>query len=131
MCGDTITFELLGRRDFDFIKFLGTTLRQEEFERVATELEEYIVDFRGEVREVKEADELKGEITLKIVGTPKLQKMKNPEGFISNEISQRLFVTSSKTIEDMVSKEIYLPLKIQFVDNFEYQNKPIKLKRTL
>lgn len=124
-CGNPVTFQLLGRRNMDFIRFLGVTLLQKEFERVMEELNDYVVDFRGEAREIKVGDETRGAIALRIL--PK-------EGFsdadlLRREISERLFVTANKTIQDVVDYGLFLPLEIEFVDELAPLNKPIKIRR--
>ncbi|MBI2618233.1 hypothetical protein HYW58_02155 [Candidatus Kaiserbacteria bacterium] len=128
-CGNPITFELLGRKNFDFIKFLGATFLREEFERVMSELSRYVKDYRGEAREIALSDTLVGELTLKVVGTPAFLDKKDRKEFLRDEISKRLFVTPSKTYANLVAEGLFLPLKIEITGSFEHCIKTVKLRR--
>ena len=67
-CGNPVTFEVFGRKNFDFIKLCGAILNQREFDRVMDELKEYVIDYRGFAKEVViNKTNLMGEITLEII----------------------------------------------------------------
>ncbi len=128
-CGQPVTFEVIGRKNFDYIKFLGATLIREEFERVMDELSPYVIDYRGEAREILHNNRIIGELLLKIIGTPLLLAKDEKEKFLQNEISKRLFVTANKTFANLVSDGIFSPLKIQFENEFDQTIKEIKLRK--
>jgi phenylacetate-coenzyme A ligase PaaK-like adenylate-forming protein len=117
-CGKSITFEVLGRKDFDYIKICGAIITQDDFERVVSYLKLYIADYRGYIKEIITHNNcLVGEIQLEIKPTDKLRAMKYPEIFIQEEISKRLYLTPSQTLRDLVEKNVFLPLRISFKSN--------------
>lgn len=128
-CGDSVTFEVLGRKDFDYIKISGALLMQQEFERVMKELKEYVVDFCGTVQERKVGIGFKGEIKLDIVSTPELKNHQYPEQFISEQIAKKLFVTPTKTLDVLIKNETFLPLLVNLVSNIPIGYKDVKLKK--
>jgi phenylacetate-coenzyme A ligase PaaK-like adenylate-forming protein len=127
-CGNPTTFEVLGRKNFDFIKLCGAILNQNEFDRVMGELREYIIDYRGFVKEVViNKTSLLGEVTLEIIPNDPLNKILNPEKFISEEISKKLFATPTQTLFDLIDKDVFLPTKIIFKNDLPKNHKDIKL----
>jgi phenylacetate-coenzyme A ligase PaaK-like adenylate-forming protein len=129
-CGREVTFEVLGRKNFDFIKLCGAVLTQKEFERVAGELKSLIIDFAGKARETMVSGErLKGEIFLEIIPTALLLKKGKKQKFLADEFSRRLFLTPTQTLSDLVKKDIFLPLRIVFKNELKKKTKDIKLER--
>lgn len=129
-CGREVVFEVLGRKDFDFIKLCGAILTQKEFERVAGELRSLIIDFTGIAREVMVDEEhFKGEILLEIIPTPLLLKKRKKQMFLADEFSRRLFLTPTQTLSDLVKNDIFLPLRIVFKNELKKKIKDVKLKK--
>jgi len=129
-CGNPVTFEVLGRTGFDFIKLVGTLLRQEEFDRVAAELSRYMKEYRGEVREEIMHGKVYGKIHLRVVPTEYLFQSPAPEQFLSRMFSERVFLTPTQTLGQLIEKKFFLPMEIIFVKGFPPQNKNIKLRLT-
>jgi phenylacetate-coenzyme A ligase PaaK-like adenylate-forming protein len=129
-CGNPIIFELTGRKNFDFIKFGGAILFQSEFERVVSELGSYIVDFRGFIKEsVVGKSKIICKISLEIIPTQKLLDLNHPEEYIGSEISRRLYVTSKKTLSELIAVNMFLPLEVHFKGQFDSTYKDVKLKK--
>ena len=128
-CGNSATFEFLGRKDFDFIRFSGATLQKNEAERVMDEYSNYIDDFRIEVKEMRIDDRILPELNFQIIGTKKLFQMERPDEFLRKEISNNLFLTLKQTLGTLVEKGLFLPPKIEFVHSFPYSNKLVRIKR--
>lgn len=126
LCGEKITFEILGRRGYDYIKLVGATLRQEECDRVAKVLGAFD-DYRLEASNVAEGSRLKGKIILRIfrkdgIGTSDLGRE------IGERFSRELFLTPTRTLADLVADGMCAPLSVEFVrEPFPQKHKDIKL----
>ena len=125
-CGEKITFEILGRRGYDYIKLVGATLRQEECERVAKALRAFD-DYRLEASNIADGSRLKGKITLRIfrkdgAGTKDLARE------IGERFSRELYLTPTRTLADLIAEGICAPLSVEFVwEPFPQKHKDIKL----
>lgn len=125
-CGQTTTFEVLGRRGYDYLKVAGVTLRQEECERVAHKLNAFD-DYRVEASGVREDGQLKGKIVLHIfrrdgVGTEGLARQ------IGADFSRELRLTPTRTLADLIEQNVFVPVTVIFKDKpFPDANKNIKL----
>lgn len=125
-CGQTTTFEVLGRRGYDYVKVAGTTLRQEECERVAHALRAFD-DYRVEVLTAKEDGHMKGKIVLHIfrsdgVGTEGLARE------IGVNFSKALHLTPTRTLAELIEQKVFVPVTVVFKDKpFPDANKNIKL----
>ena len=127
-CGEKITFELLGRTNFDFIRLSGATLFQEEFDRVSKELGMYIEDYRIEAWEEHIGERVCGKIELSILPHPALLERSNPEKFIAIEYARRLFLTPLKTLEALIAQGDFLPLSVVHVERFPSQEKNVRMR---
>jgi len=128
VCGSP-AFEVFGRIGYDYVKIAGAQLRTEEFERVASELDLYFSDFRAEARMVKVG---KGErASLRLIVAPRGSLLQDPEiqALVAGEFARRLFVTPSKTLENLVAEGIFLPLRLKLAHTpFPAENKAVKLR---
>lgn len=127
-CGRKVTFEVLGRKDFDFIKMCGALLTQEEFERVFLELKEYINDFRVSAEEVVVEGTILGKISLDVIPSVKLSQLEYPEDFLAEEFSKRLFVTPTQTLYDLINKNSFLPVQVNLKTELPRGYKDVKIK---
>lgn len=127
-CGRKITFEVLGRKDFDFIKMCGALLTQKEFERVALELKEYIIDFRVSVGEIVMEEIILGKISLDVIPSVKLSRLEHPKNFLAEEFSKRLFVTPTQTLHDLINKNSFLPVQVSLKTELPGGYKDVKMK---
>lgn len=128
-CGRAETFEVLGRKDAEVVRFLGATLRREELDRVARELSPYVYDYRAAVREYVTDGRLREDILLEVVPTSVLKAMAAPEEFLSQAFSRRLFVTPTRTLAELVREGIVALPQVTLVGAFPPEAKAIKLKR--
>lgn len=125
-CGQTVTFEVLGRRGYDYLKVAGVTLRQEECERVAHALRAYD-DYRVEASSVQAEGQLKGKLVLHIVrrdgvGTEGLARE------IGANFSKALYLTPTRTLAQLIDDGVFVPIVVMFRDTpFPETNKNIKL----
>ena len=127
-CGNPITFEIMGRVNFDRITLGGALVRQDECERVVGELREYILDYRAVAEETTKNGRILGSISINIIPTSALHSKKNSEKFIAHEISRRLFLTPTQTLEQLAQKGLFMPLQVRLVEEFPPGNKEIKLR---
>ncbi len=105
-CGEKVTFEVLGRAGYDFVKVAGAILRREEFDRAASECAALFDDYRAEAEAVIINGKLKGKIRLTIYRA----KGAASKDEISREFSSRVYLTPSQTLSQLVEKELFLPL---------------------
>ena len=126
-CGARITFEHLGRKDYDYIKIVGALVRREEFDRVVGRFGQLISDYRVEVSEVTEEQAIKGHIVLSIYRpggavTPALAEE------IVRDFSRELFLTPTQTLAQLVQQGTFLPLTVEFQSvPFRKKHKDIKI----
>lgn len=125
-CGDEVSFEVLGRRGHDYIRLAGALLRQEEFDRVAVILKSFD-DYRAEAFAVFESGKMRGKIVLHIyshagVGTEALGRE------VADRFSRELFVTSTRTLAELVASGDFFPLEIVWESKpFTARHKDTKL----
>ncbi len=129
-CGEKVTFEVLGRRGYDYIKLVGVTLRQEECQRVATALRAFD-DYRIEASSVRDGERVQGKLSLCIfrkdgVGTAGLARE------IGEKFSRALRLTPTRTLAELVADGLFVPLEVVFAESpFPAENKSIKLVERL
>ncbi len=125
-CGASVTFEVLGRRGYDYVKIAGVTLRQEECERAARSLRSFD-DYRVEVSGVRAGNSIKGKIVLHVfrkdgVGTEGLARE------IGTNFARALQLTPTRSLADLTERGIFEPITVVFKDApFPQSNKNIKL----
>lgn len=120
------TIRLLGRRGYDYIKLAGTLLVREEFDRVARELERYILDYKAEVATSEVSGAPVHSITLFV--TTAMSVTENFEKTVAEEFSKRMFVTPNSTLKDAIREGVFSPLTVTVVDRIEHTTiKPQRL----
>ena len=112
----------------DFVKGLGVLITRAEIDRVIHTFEKEIEEWRGEVREVEYHGALLGELTLFLKPQENAVMQKQA---VRNAISEKLFLTPRKTLAALVSEKKFMPLKIEFVDQFPVAAKNVLLKKIL
>lgn len=129
-CGNTKTFEVLGRKGYDYIKLGRTLLRQEEFDRVAALCHDLFDDYRLEAAIVAGTSGASlGKIKLL------LYKAQGSGGAddttkVAARISSEVFLSYSKTLGNFVQEGVLLPLEIEWVrEPFPKGIKNVKLKQ--
>lgn len=127
-CGNQWVLFLEGRKNMDFVKGLGVLITRAEIDRVIHTFEKEIEEWRGEVGEVEYHGALLGELTLLL--KPRKKKMVQKH-ILKSAISEKLFLTPRKTLAALVSEKKFMPLKIEFVDQFPLSAKNVLLKKIL
>jgi phenylacetate-coenzyme A ligase PaaK-like adenylate-forming protein len=122
-CGETVTFELLGRRGIDYIKRGGALFAREEFDRAVSAFPDLIDDYRVEVAGARPV-----QVRISIFGgagrgTPGLARE------LADKLSRALFVTRTKTFQELVEAGVLAPLMVDFSENaFARGHKDVKLR---
>lgn len=127
-CGEKVTFELVGRPGYNYIRLNGALLIQTEFDRVAA-LFPIIREYRVEGSTEIAGGRTRGTVTLLIYGTgpmPTQAKLRELEA----QFSQVLFVTPTETLTSLVEKDLFRPLTILWSQSpFPSAEKDFKLKQ--
>lgn len=128
-CGQLATFEVLGRKNFDFIKFLGATLRQEVFEQVIGKFNQ-VKDYRILTKEVLAGDKIVGQIIVQAVlsDLPDDQREIFKEKFVKTLVEE-VYLTPTRTFKQLVGLGVFLPPEIEIVKNLPPRVKAIKMKK--
>jgi phenylacetate-coenzyme A ligase PaaK-like adenylate-forming protein len=124
-CGSELTFEVLGRKNFDYLKIAGAVIRQEVLEEALQKIGG-IADFRAEASEVIRGEKLLGRLVLNLAVNNKSGIKKEA---LAEKISSRLFLTPSQTYKQLIDGGFFLPLQIEFTDSFPAKVKNVKLKK--
>lgn len=126
-CGNTNSFEHLGRSGYDYIKVAGAMVRREELDRALARFRPYIDDYRAEVGERLINGKIVGVVIVRAYRaggpvTPKLQKE------IARDLADGLFLTSTQTLSELTEKELFLPLVFEYSgEPFSQTQKDVKL----
>lgn len=126
-CGEDVTFEIIGRSGYDFIRLAGATLRREEFDRVAKLCAHIFDDYRVEASGVNVDGALKGKILLRVFRDDGAwtEKMRDE---VIEIFSKGLFLTLSQTLSQLVGADVFLPLEVVFSKQpFPVKHKDMKL----
>ncbi len=126
-CGEKSTLEVVGRRGLDRLLVAGALLTREEFDRAAAACRDLFDDYRGEAFMDEKDGHIRGNVILRVVRTDGGDAHSAQE--ISKRMSADLFVTPTRTLEDLVAEGLFSPLSIEFVtEPFQREHKDIKLK---
>lgn len=125
-CGESPILTLYGRKDFDRISILGTTFFKSELDRVLEPFRELLTDYQLRVGE-----ELRG---TKLVGRAEFDFVPRSGVTISAEkitehLVRALFVTKTRTLSDIISAGIFVPLATRHVSAIQHGKKHVPLKR--
>jgi phenylacetate-coenzyme A ligase PaaK-like adenylate-forming protein len=127
-CGEAVTIELLGRKGIDYVKLAGAVLRRQEFDRVMKMFPELIADYRVEARQIHEDGIVKGEVTL-FIYYPRGAFSADLVREVGTKIARNLFVTPTKTFDELVQNRVFKPLIITFAkEPFPLGNKEVKVR---
>jgi phenylacetate-coenzyme A ligase PaaK-like adenylate-forming protein len=112
-CGAVLSFEIIGRSGLDFLRFGGATLRREEFDRVFQLCRDLIDEYRVELSTSSVGGTMKGVIALFVHredGTWDASK----EQELVRRFSEGTFLTPTRTLGDLVTMGIFLPLEVRY-----------------
>ncbi len=127
-CGATQEFEIVGRQGHDFIRTAGVVIRREEFDRVAGLCAKWFDDYRVEVRDLLLDGVVKAHLTLRVY-RKEGSGDERVVAEITRRVTQELFLTPTQTLADLIQKNTFLPLVVQFqTESFPVKHKDLKLQ---
>lgn len=124
-CGGALMFEVMGRIGHDLIKTAGGLLRVDEIERVVAELSQQVLpDFRATLT----FEEEKPVFRLSLI--PRLPDMYHLASrlALSDQIAARLYLTTTKTLQDFLHEGAFKRFDIEFVERFPLDVKAQRLR---
>ncbi len=123
-CGRSKILEVLGRARNDSLKLYGVTLHVEEIEKVLAQIKGLEENFQIHVYEQIQDNRLKPKLVLDLV-MKKGERVNQLD--LTKQIQDNFFVSPTLTLSDMVKKEIFLPLEINFKDEWTVKYKYLKI----
>ncbi|MFZ2886925.1 MAG: hypothetical protein WA021_03845 [Minisyncoccia bacterium] len=125
-CGEAITFEVIGRRGFDFIKLAGALLVRAEFDRVMAMFRS-IQDYRVEASTTLAGD-FQGALTIRLYSKePPTEQLRRE---IEASLQEKLFLTQTNTLANLVARGAFKPPVFDWTHQpFPESAKSIKLQR--
>lgn len=108
-CGNPLTFEVLGREGYDYIKILGCVVRAEEGERIFAKYRELFDSYRIELEEIYRDNQVRGKLTLRVHGKRALVSDSEISAFI-DDFNNSFFMTPTKTLAMLVHEGVFEPL---------------------
>ena len=113
-CGNKALLRVGGRIGFDKIKFHGVTLYVESLEDSFAEAMEYMEpgQFKAHVTEKTIDGKIMPQISIKIGLKEEVETSDFLKGVISRSVSDRLYLSSNKSLSDLVKLDIFLPLEL-------------------
>lgn len=131
-CGDPMTLEVLGRRNFDFIKLAGGIIRQEIFDRAVGLFSDLVADYRGEVGEHVVGNRVIGKVVLHVVladsAVPAAERTRI-QALLEVRLSEHIFLTPTRTLATLVRSGHFAPLSVKVVEAFPPQYKHVKVRK--
>lgn len=128
-CGNLWSFSIAGRANMDHFKVLGALVSRLEIEKALKSLDNIIEDWRGEVREIERNGLFIGELKLILKPHASLNVTKIDINKLKKTISANLRLTPKKTLEILAKERKFMPLKVEFVDQFTQVSKKMLLKK--
>lgn len=123
-CGEAVTFQIVGRAGFDYVKVVGALIHRAEFDRVTLKFKD-ILDYRAEVRTTVRQGALRGAVVLTIYA-PEWDEA--ARAAFERDFAKECFVTASSTIADLVEGEVFEPFQVVLSQvPFEPTHKDIKI----
>lgn len=124
-CGAPVTFEVLGRSGYDYLKLAGAIIRREEIDRVVRLCANDIRDFRLEASLVTRGDALKG--YLELTAVPTGADTPDALGRIREVFTRELRLTPTRALGALVEEGVFLPLSVRFVKELPAMGKDVRL----
>jgi len=105
-----------GKRDLDILRFSGVTLHTQVIANSLPKLSSSGLPwFQMHVYERKQGTALIPELEL-LLSTDDISAYKGKEKEIATLVQKQLYLTATKTLDNLVEEGIFLPLKVQFIE---------------
>lgn len=128
-CGNQWSFSIVGRTNLDYYKVLGALISRLEIEKALKNLDTKIEEWRGEIREIERNGSFIGELKLILKPSVSIKIKKIDINKLKKIISNNLRLTPSKTLETLAREGRFMPLKVEFTDQFPQTSKKILLRK--
>lgn len=128
-CGAQKTLYVYGRKDYDIVYCAGATFVAMLISRIFNDFVHSIADYRIEVREKTDGSSPRGSVRILIVPhrNAELEELKKIQNDIHTAMLKRLFVTKTRTLENLVQEGIFSEPTIETVKSLNEQIKKIHL----
>lgn len=126
-CGEKKIMEVFGKLEYDVARIHGTTLYAENIYKALSPFSKYLVssDFQLHVYEKVIGSNILPQLTLQIrLKSSKLKDSLNINNLIAKGISSKLYLSAKMTLSQLVERQVFLPLEIEFIEEF-----PLEVKR--
>jgi phenylacetate-CoA ligase len=121
-CGNKVVLNMHGRTDYDVLKLHGVTIIAELVSRAVEKIQDVAeLRFQLHVHEKTTNGKPKIQLNLHLKLRPQLEQAKKDEILVEilrEKISANLQLSSKKTLAELVSEGIFLPLQITFVPSW-------------
>lgn len=127
-CGEKTMMEVYGRLGHDAVKIQGAFIYSDLISKAIAPFMKYLSspEWKLHVFEDKKGKTIKPRLKLLLTVDRKTMKNEKIKHLIEEGVSRNLFVSTKQTLFDLVEKGIFMPLEIEFVEEF-----PLELKRKL
>ena len=124
-CGEKQLIEVFGKIGHDVISVQGTFIYSDHVHGLLSSYSNYLQtgDFRLHVYEVIKTNKIMTRLVLQLILKKDVGNQEIIKREILNGISSKLFLTAKNTLADLVEKQIYMPLEIEFVESFPFTPK--------
>lgn len=130
-CGATKTLHLFGRLNFDRFFCAGAVFHVAELDQIMKPFLENFIAYRLEVTEHDDGVSKHGKAHLRLVPSPKMQNIKNPEFFFGNLVTRDLRVAPQKTLGDLIRFGSFDPLTVTLESERFPETKSVRLRKIL
>ncbi len=124
-CKNTLQMEVFGRLEYDVIKIQGTFIYSELISRALAHFGQFLAsnEWKLHVFEEKANGKIIPRLKLQILPNSKVKKDVKIKKLIQEGISKNLFVSANYTLWDLVKKDVFMPLEIEYLDEFPFESK--------
>lgn len=120
-CGENIKIEVFGKLEFDTAKISGASIYSHQVSKAILPYINYLSspDWKLHIFEEVKKDKIMPKLKLQLI--PKdLKDKEKIRAVIEKGVSDNLYLSSKSTLSDLVSKGIFMPLEIEFVESFPF-----------
>lgn len=140
-CGASKRMRILGRINYDSVRIHGTFIYANLIEKTLLPFKKYLGSplWQLHVYEVIRGEKILPKLKLQLVGSEILKqvqaygserpqarrddKRESIKKMIEEGVSQKLYLSPRKTLTDLVRESIFLPLEVEFVQEFQVKGK--------
>jgi phenylacetate-CoA ligase len=124
-CGKTKLMEMFGKIGHDVLRIQGTFIYSNHIHQILSSYSNYLQteDFRLHAYEVIKKDKIMTRLVLQLIPKKQIKNLETLKEKISKDIETKLLLTPKNTLSDLIAKNIFMPLEIEFVETFPFSPK--------